>query len=156
MIVRLVPGDARPIYVQIQDEIRRSIALGTLRAHDPLPSLRQLAGDLRVNPNTVQLAYRELEREGVIYTRRGEGTYVARNKTTRAEHMRMAKAVAARALQDAYRHGITLVQLIEALRAQAGPEVSGMRADATAAATSAAHTSPVDEREIHDRAGDRS
>ena len=70
-------ADPRPIYVQIMDEIRRAVVLGTLRPDDALPSVRQLAGDLRVNPNTVAQAYRELEREGITYVQRGQGTFVA-------------------------------------------------------------------------------
>ncbi|MEX1182783.1 MAG: GntR family transcriptional regulator, partial [Gemmatimonadota bacterium] len=70
-------SDQRAIYVQIMDEIRRGIVLGTWRDDEVLPSVRQLAVELRVNPNTVQQAYRELEREGVIYVRRGQGSYVA-------------------------------------------------------------------------------
>ena len=70
-------ADPRPIYVQIMDEVRRAIVLDTLRPEDPLPSVRQLAGDLRVNPNTVAQAYRELERSGTVYVRRGQGTFVA-------------------------------------------------------------------------------
>eukprot|EP01030_Chromulinospumella_sphaerica_P031840 gene31840-32511_t len=59
------------------DEVRRALVLGALRPEDPLPSVRQLAGDLRLNPNTVAQAYRELEREGVVYVRRGQGTFVS-------------------------------------------------------------------------------
>ena len=57
------PRAARPIYVQIMDEVRRLIVTGELRPDDPLPSVRQLAADLRVNHNTIVQAYRELERE---------------------------------------------------------------------------------------------
>jgi GntR family transcriptional regulator len=70
LLITIDAADPRPIYVQITDEVRRSIVVGTLKADDPLPSVRQLAGQLRVNPNTVQQAYRELERVGLIYVRR--------------------------------------------------------------------------------------
>jgi GntR family transcriptional regulator len=118
VIVRLTPGDARPIYVQIMDEIRRAIVLGTLAHDDPLPSTRELARDLRVNPNTVQLAYRELERLGVAYVRRGQGTYVANNNAPEREQRRLVREVSERAARDAYRHGITIEQLIAALSAK--------------------------------------
>lgn len=119
MIVKLTPGDPRPIYVQIMDEIRRAIVLGTLAHDDPLPSTRELARDLRVNPNTVQLAYRELERLGVAYVRRGQGTYVANSSAPEREQKRLVRDVSARAVRDAYRHGITIEQLVAALNSEA-------------------------------------
>ena len=77
MQVSIRPIDPRPIYLQIMDEIRRALVLGTLKPGDPLPSIRQLASELRVNPNTVAQAYRELEREGTVYVQRGQGTFVS-------------------------------------------------------------------------------
>ena len=77
MLVTLDPRDERPLYLQIVDQVRRALLDGTLRAEDPLPSVRELAGELVVNPRTVSQAYRELEGEGVIYVRRGQGTFVA-------------------------------------------------------------------------------
>src|SRR5215218_1772326 len=77
MLVTLDPRDERPLYLQIVDQVRRALLEGTLRAEDPLPSVRELAGQLVVNPRTVSQAYRELEGEGVIYVRRGQGTFVA-------------------------------------------------------------------------------
>lgn len=118
MIVRLVPGDPRPIYLQIVDEVRRAIIVGTLAPDDPLPSVRQLASDLRVNPNTVQFAYRELEREGAVYMRRGQGTFVSNSSTPQVERNRLLKEVAARAVRDAYRHGLTAEELVEGIRSE--------------------------------------
>lgn len=109
-------ADPRPIYVQIMDEIRRAVVLGTLRPEDPLPSVRQLAGDLRVNPNTVAQAYRELERAGVAYVRRGQGTFVAQVQPDADERAGLARAVAQRALLDAHRSGIGADELIDAIR----------------------------------------
>ena len=71
------PDDSRPLYIQIMDEVKRAISLGELATDDPVPSVRDLAGELRVNPNTVQQAYRELEHEGVVEVRRGRGTFVS-------------------------------------------------------------------------------
>ena len=70
------PGDPRPVFRQIVDEVQRCMATGILRADDPLPAVRELARLLKVNPNTVQQAYRELERAGAAYVRRGVGTFV--------------------------------------------------------------------------------
>lgn len=119
MIVEVTQADQRPIYVQIMDEIRRAIVLGSVSPDDPLPSTRDLARELRVNPNTVQLAYRELERLGLVYVRRGQGTYVANSNMPDAERDRLAREVAARALRDAVRHGVTVAQLVAAVHAEA-------------------------------------
>jgi GntR family transcriptional regulator len=66
-----------PIYRQIQDQIRYGIASGRVRAGEQLPTVRALAVDLAVNPNTVIKAYTELERQGVLTTEQGSGTFVA-------------------------------------------------------------------------------
>lgn len=66
-----------PIYVQIEEQIRAMIAAGQLRPGDQLPTIRQLATDLRINYNTVAHAYMELDRDGLITTQRGRGTFVA-------------------------------------------------------------------------------
>ena len=116
MLVTIDTADPRPIYVQIMDEVRRALVVGTLAAEDPLPSVRQLAADLRLNPNTVAQAYRELEREGVVYVRRGQGTFVAQRTSAEAERRTLARDVAARALLDAHRHGIDADELVEAIR----------------------------------------
>lgn len=115
MIARISETDPRPIYVQIMDEVRRAVVVGTLGPNDPLPSVRQMARELRVNPNTVQQAYRELEREGVAYVRRGMGTFVANSDTPRTERRRLADELAARVLQEAYRNGLDAGELIDAL-----------------------------------------
>lgn len=75
MIV-LDPGDRRPIYAQIEDKFTDLIVLGVLNEGDPLPSVRQLAAELSINPNTVQRAYLDLETRGVINSIRGKGNYV--------------------------------------------------------------------------------
>ncbi len=66
-----------PIYEQIKQETVRLRAAGALRAHDPMPSIRDLAAELLVNPNTVARAYRELEQSGLIYTQKGRGSFLA-------------------------------------------------------------------------------
>ena len=110
-------GDPRPIYVQIMDEVKRALLLGTLRADEALPSVRQLAIDLRVNPNTVAQAYRELEREGVVYVRRGQGTFASPGAAGggQADRSNAARQVAARALIDATRNGVSPAELVAAL-----------------------------------------
>jgi len=71
------PADPAPIWRQIEEGVRRLIALGALTPGAPVPSMRDLARDLRVNPNTVQRAYTRLIEGGVLIVKRGEGTYVA-------------------------------------------------------------------------------
>ena len=68
--------DKMPIYLQIMDRIKMDIATEKLKANDKLPSVREMATILKVNPNTLQRAYQELERLGIVYTQRGMGTFV--------------------------------------------------------------------------------
>jgi len=67
----------RPVYQQIMDQIKRDIALGRLIKNEKLPTVRQLAGQIALNPNTIAKAYRQLEQEGVIVTKAGAGAFVA-------------------------------------------------------------------------------
>ena len=84
--------DPRPIYVQIISEYKRLILSGALARGDRLPSVRELAGQLAINPNTIQRAYRELEADGFIVSMPGKGSFVAdaadlgRQKRLEAEH----------------------------------------------------------------------
>ncbi|MGD1992717.1 MAG: GntR family transcriptional regulator [Anaerolineae bacterium] len=71
------PDSKVPMYAQIEEQIRSMVAAGQLRPGDQLPTIRQLAADLRINYNTVARAYLDLDREGVIKTQRGRGTFVA-------------------------------------------------------------------------------
>ena len=125
MLITIDESDARPIYQQIVDEVRRALVIGTLDADEALPSVRQLAVELRVNPNTVQQAYRELEREGVVYVRRGQGTYASAQHPAASvrEQKALARAVAQRALREAYRHGLGAGELIAAIE-QAAADVT--------------------------------
>ncbi len=70
-------GDGTPLYLQLERQLKHLIATARLSAGDELPSVRALAQQLVINPNTVVRAYRELEAAGLIYTKRGSGTYVA-------------------------------------------------------------------------------
>ena len=70
-----------PIYEQIKKEFKKEIFMRNLEPNDPLPSIRDLATELLINPNTVARAYRELEMDGFIYTKKGNGCYVAVDST---------------------------------------------------------------------------
>lgn len=76
MLIKLDFQSGVPIYIQIMDQIKHLIAIGALRPDDQLPTVRQVAGDLRVNFNTVARAYRLLDEAGVISTQQGRGTYI--------------------------------------------------------------------------------
>jgi len=69
-------NDKTPIYLQIMDLIKMDIVTGKLKSKDKLPSVREMATNLNVNPNTLQRSYQELERLGIVYTQRGMGTFV--------------------------------------------------------------------------------
>lgn len=69
--------DAKPIYEQIKEGIRRLLLSKAIAADEKLPSVRELASNLAINPNTIQRTYRELETEGYVYTRQGKGTFAA-------------------------------------------------------------------------------
>lgn len=69
--------DAKPIYEQIKDGIRRLLLSNAIKADEKLPSVRELASSLAINPNTIQRAYRELEAEGYVYTKQGKGTFTS-------------------------------------------------------------------------------
>jgi GntR family transcriptional regulator len=116
MRVHLQTSDNRPLYVQIMDEVRRGLVRGTLSPEDALPSVRELASSLQVNPRTVSQAYAELEREGVVRVRPGKGTFVAPEvRPEENERPRLAREVALRTLADVSRNGLLLEEVLEAL-----------------------------------------
>ena len=80
------PHSHVPLYEQIVEHVRGAVAAGVYRPEEALPSIRVLALDLVVNPNTVQRAYRELERQGLVYTRKGLGVFVAKNGEESAQN----------------------------------------------------------------------
>lgn len=122
-IITIDTRDATPIYAQLERGLRAAIATGRLRSGDQLPTVRQLAVDLRVNANTVARVYAELERNGVIETRRGVGSFISATPAQAhppREHERRLRAFTTRVLADADALGFTVEDLIGALRAQQG------------------------------------
>lgn len=75
-MIQLDYGDHRPLYEQIKEKIKELIISGILKEEDKIPSVRELAGSLAINPNTIQKAYRDLEAEGYIYSVRAKGSFV--------------------------------------------------------------------------------
>lgn len=113
------PKDPMPIYAQLERAIRLAIATGQLDVGERLPTVRQLAVDLRINANTVAKVYGELEREGVLETRRGVGTFVAENHDQRAsnrERMRHLTTLGDRFLAEARTLGFSAREAVESLR----------------------------------------
>lgn len=107
-----------PVYRQIIDQVLGGIAAGKLRAGDQLPTVRQLAVDLAINPNTVVRAYRELELGGLLETHQGTGTFISAQKMKRAsaEREKQLAQIANDAVARAGAAGFTLDDLIEELR----------------------------------------
>ena len=77
MFLHLNPSSGVPVYLQLEAQVKQAVAAGALRTGDALPSVRKLAAELRINPNTVARAYQNLERESVIRSVPGGGTFVA-------------------------------------------------------------------------------
>ena len=77
MQFRIDNASDRPVYLQIVDQVKRDIAIGRLLREERLPTVRQLAQQLAINPNTIAKAYRQLEQEGIIVTKAGAGAFVA-------------------------------------------------------------------------------
>src|SRR6516165_5567651 len=111
-------SDPTPIYAQLERAIRVAIATGRLGRGDKLPTVRQLAVDLRINANTVAKVYAELERSGVVETRRGVGTFVtarpneAANRRDRERHLR---ELADHFIAQSHERGFSLDDVIEHL-----------------------------------------
>src|SRR5262245_56130651 len=102
-MIHIDAQDPRPVFRQIVDEIRRSTVVGVLKPNDALPAVRHLAQQLKVNANTVQHAYRTLEIEGIVYVRRGIGTFIAHApKDLRGKQGPVARQIAERMLREAY------------------------------------------------------
>lgn len=75
-------NDNLPIYIQIMNSIKSKIVSGQINGGDKLPSVRDFSKELKVNPNTIQRTYQELEREGLVFTQRGMGTFVIEDEST--------------------------------------------------------------------------
>jgi GntR family transcriptional regulator len=116
--LRIEAGDGVPIYLQIVEQIKRAVALGKLKPEEGLPSVRQLALDLTINPNTVARAYLELEHQGVIYKRQGQGTFVSMQaaEASRRERQKIVGALFEKALIEAVNSGLTAAEIEEIYR----------------------------------------
>ncbi len=107
-----------PFYRQIIEQIKFGIANGELGPGDRLPTVRQLAVELAINPNTVVRAYRELEIEGTLDTQQGSGTFIGSRKPEidRLEKQRMLDQILTELMARASSYGLTLDEVLEGLR----------------------------------------
>ncbi|UCE46233.1 MAG: GntR family transcriptional regulator [Phycisphaerales bacterium] len=115
MQIRIDNASSRPVYQQIMDQIKRDIALGRLTLEEKLPTVRQLAAQLAINPNTIAKAYRLLEQEGIITTKPGAGAFVANLDSTlsRAVKKRIVSAELERIAVEAFHMQIDTRTLLE-------------------------------------------
>jgi len=107
-----------PLYHQLERSIRFAIATGRLNVGDQLPTVRQLAVDLRINANTVAKVYTELERSGVVETRRGVGTFVTarpNEAASRRDRERRLRELADHFVAETHNHGFSLEDVLEHL-----------------------------------------
>jgi GntR family transcriptional regulator len=107
-----------PVYRQIIDQVIGGIAAGTLTAGDQLPTVRQLAVDLSINPNTVIRAYREMEIRGVLETEQGTGTFISQQKPPRddADRQRRLNQLVGEFIARAGSEGFTVEDMLERLQ----------------------------------------
>lgn len=115
---RLDEHSGVPVYRQLIDQVLGAVATGALRTGDQLPTVRQVAVDLAINPNTVLRAYREMEIRGLVDTQQGAGTFIAeqRDGLPREERERQLAQLAVEAVARAGALGFTAQDVIERLR----------------------------------------
>jgi GntR family transcriptional regulator len=118
MLVDIDAADSRAVYRQIVDEIRRCVSVGILKPDEALPASRSLAAELKINPNTVQHAYRVLQQEGDVYVKRGLGTFVSARPSDHSHRKTasLARQIAEKMLREGFRHGLLASDLIAALQ----------------------------------------
>jgi GntR family transcriptional regulator len=116
LFINIDPSSGLPIYLQIAQQMKTAVAMGRLQPEDPLPSVRQLAVELAVNPNTVARAYLDLEIEGVIYKRQGAGTFVSGQgvEMSKGERRRVLNELLEKALVEGVNLGLSERELREA------------------------------------------
>ena len=134
MFITVDPSNDVPIFRQIVQQIKTAVAMGRLHPEEPLPSVRQLAVELAVNPNTVARAYLDLEIEGVIYKRQGAGTFVSAQgvEMSRTERRRVLSELFERALVEGVNLGMderelreTFERVLETIMQARAPEAVG-------------------------------
>ena len=115
MQIRIDNASDRPVYQQIIDQVKRDIALGRIIKNEKLPTVRQLAGQIAINPNTIAKAYRQLEQQGIIVTKAGAGAFVANldSNLSRSVRKKLISEELERIAVDAYHMQIESQTLLE-------------------------------------------
>ncbi len=99
MIFRLNSNSGVPVYIQLIEQVKHAVATGALRPGDQLPTIRKLAADLVINPNTVVRVYRDLEHEKIIELRHGAGAFISESVTERSRDMRKGQKIVQSAME---------------------------------------------------------
>ena len=115
MQIRIDNASDRPVYQQIIDHVKRDIALGRIIKNEKLPTVRQLAGQIAINPNTIAKAYRQLEQQGIIVTKAGAGAFVANldSNLSRSVRKKLISEELERIAVDAFHMQIEIQTLLE-------------------------------------------
>ena len=112
--------DSRPLYQQVKDSLRRMMLTGLLEPDEKLPSVRALATQLSINPNTIQRAYRELEQSGYIYSVAGKGNFAGTHSEVDAERRRELLGVLAETARELRFLGASEADIAAAVKAEGG------------------------------------
>jgi GntR family transcriptional regulator len=118
VLFRLNHSSGVPLYIQLIDQVKHAVETGALHQGDQLPTMRKLAEDLVMNPNTVIRAYRELEHEGVIELRQGSGAFISEAVVVRTKVMRKAQTVAQSAIERLAALGLTVEEMRRVLESE--------------------------------------
>lgn len=115
-MINLDYKDKRPIYEQISDKLKELMVIGAFPENTRLPSVRSLAVDLSINPNTIQRAYAELERQGYVYSIKGKGSFVAENEKLRDLKVDEIKERLIEALDNAKKIGMSDEEIMKVVK----------------------------------------
>src|ERR1044072_645842 len=128
MIFRLNPASGVPLYFQLMEQIKHALETGALKTGDQLPTIRKMAEDLAMNPNTVVRAYRELEHQGVVELKHGSGAFIKETADGRARIMRKARGILESAMERLAAMGLTEDEIRRAFDNELAQLSAGKRA----------------------------
>ncbi len=128
MIFRVNPSSGVPLYFQLMEQIKHAVETRALRAGDQLPTIRKMAEDLVMNPNTVVRAYRELEHQGVVELKHGSGAFIRETADGRARLMRKAQGILEAAMERLAAMGLTEDEIRRAFDNELAQLSAGKRA----------------------------
>ncbi len=117
--------DSRPIYEQVKDSLRRAIITGVLLPDDKIPSVRELASQLAINPNTIQKAYRELETEGYLYSVPGKGSFVSESSQAKESRKKELLEKLDETVTELSHLDVTVVEICQHIKKRVGEEEQG-------------------------------